>query len=54
MDPRLQDYLIERIEKIDEKVDQLLAFKWQIIGGAAAISVVVTACFQIVLVLINK
>lgn len=36
----LLEYLKERIEKIDEKVDRLLEFKWQIIGGSVVLSVI--------------
>lgn len=48
MDPRLQDYIIDRIEKLDEKVDQLLAFKWQMVGGSAAVSLVVAIAIQLI------
>jgi hypothetical protein len=46
----LVDYFIkhtdQRLLRIETKVDQLLKFKWQIIGGAAVVSFIVTACIQ--------
>lgn len=36
----------ERLEKIEGKIDQLLSFKWQIIGGATFISVLITMSLQ--------
>lgn len=42
-------YLKERVEKIDEKVDQLLAFKWQVIGASMVVSVVVTLGIQLLM-----
>lgn len=48
MDPKLQDYLIQRVEKIDEKVDRLLAFKWQMIGATTVVSLVITLGIQFV------
>lgn len=54
MNEKLLDYLIDRIENIekkidrlDEKVDSLLHFKWQIIGGGLAISAAITLAVQI-------
>jgi len=49
MSNELLEYIIQRIEKIDGKVDKLLEFKWQIIGGSAVVSVVVTFAIQIFL-----
>ena len=51
MSSDLLEYIIQRLEKIDGKVDKLLEFKWQIIGGSAVISVFVTLAIQL---LINK
>jgi hypothetical protein len=53
----LVDYFIkhtdQRLLRIENKVDQLLKFKWQIIGGAAVISFVVTICVQAIQFLIR-
>jgi len=49
-DKDLVDYFIkhtnERLSAIDKKMDTLIAFKWQIIGGAGAASIVVTLLIQ--------
>jgi len=58
MDKNLIDYFIDetnrKFDKLDKKVDQIIKFKWQIIGGSLVASFVITAFFQIALVLINK
>lgn len=50
---KLVDYLVERIEKIDEKVDELLKFKWQIIGGSVLLSMFLTIAFQVAVSLLK-
>lgn len=51
MDKQLMEYFIEktdaRFDKIDKKLDMLLHFKWQIIGGATAVSILVTVSLQL-------
>jgi hypothetical protein len=47
MDPKLQDYLIARIDAIEKKVDRLLAFEAKIIGAAGVLSVLVTVFIQV-------
>lgn len=37
----------ERLQSIEKKVDELLAFKWQIIGGSAVVSALVTLVIEI-------
>ena len=49
MSQDLLEYLVERVEKIDDKVDKLLQFKWQIIGGSAVLSVIVTIALQFII-----
>jgi hypothetical protein len=44
---KLITYLIERVEKIDDKVDRLLQFKWQIIGGSVVMSAILAVIIQI-------
>jgi len=51
MDKQLAEYIIQRIEAIDNKVDELLKFKYQIIGGSVLLSLFVTAAFQIVMLI---
>ena len=52
MDKDLVDYFIKetnkKFEKLEKKVDSLLQFKWQIIGGSVVISVLVTIAIQII------
>jgi len=52
------DYFIEqtnmRLRLIDNKLDDLLKFKWQIIGGSVLLSIVVTFAFQVVIYLMPK
>lgn len=31
----------DRLEKIEKKIDELLSFKWQIIGGSVILSLVI-------------
>jgi hypothetical protein len=50
MEKQLIDYLIDRIEKIDEKVDRLLQFKWQIIGGSVVLSAIITFAIQLAMI----
>lgn len=54
MNDKLSDYLISRmgtieskIESVDEKVDSLLKFKWQIVGGGITLSAIITFGFQL-------
>jgi hypothetical protein len=55
MDKQLVDYFIEqtndRFKILEGKVDKLIAFKWQIIGGSVVISAMVGIVVQL---LINK
>lgn len=46
MENELLNYYIkstnERLTKIDKKIDQLIQFKWQIIGGSVVVSAITT------------
>lgn len=51
---KLLDWLKQDMEKINEKIDnieknveQILQFKWQVIGGSIALSVVFTIVVQV-------
>lgn len=37
-----------RFEKLEGKVDRLLEFKWQLVGGSLTVSAVLTVAIQIV------
>jgi len=44
----------DQLEILDEKIDQLLAFKWQIIGGSMVVSVLVALAVNIIGSMIGK
>ena len=49
MDPLLEMVLKEMkqdIRDVNEKVDKLLQFKFQIVGGSIVISIIITLIFQ--------
>jgi RsiW-degrading membrane proteinase PrsW (M82 family) len=50
---KLITYLIERVEKIDDKVDRLLQFKWQIIGGSVVMSAILAVIIQIAAIVLK-
>ena len=43
----MNSYLDKRLDRIEDKVDELLKFKWQIIGGSAVIAGIVSVLVQI-------
>ena len=53
MDKDLIDYFIDRtnkrFDKIDRKLDQLIEFKWKIIGGSVVFSLFATAALNLYL-----
>lgn len=53
-DDKFLNYLKERIESIDQKVDKLLEFKWKIVGGALAVSLIVTVAVQVISLLVGR
>lgn len=53
MDAELVKYLVQRVEKIDAKVDELLKFKWQIISYSVAVGIFTTGLIQLVAFLIK-
>lgn len=54
MDPKVVDIILARIDKMEEKIDRLLEFKWKIVGGTILASLVLTGLFQIVLAFIER
>lgn len=54
----LVDYFIEetnkKFERLEEKVDMLLEFKWQIISGAVVFSALITIVIQVLSVIWQK
>ena len=53
MDDQLFAYLQDDIREMKSDIKTLLAFKWQILGGSAVISVLVSIVFQIILSKLN-
>ena len=53
MDRRFNE-LHDRLDKVDRKIEMLLAFKWQIIGGAVAISAIVGVVIQITAAILSR
>lgn len=62
MDSKLIDYVIshtdkkfdvieERLGDLEKKMDSMLQFKWQVVGGSIAISFMVTLLFNILTIL---
>jgi len=45
----ISEYLDKRLDRLEAKVDQLLAFKWQIIGGSAVLAAIISVLVQIML-----
>ena len=43
-----KDATNERLDKIEDKIDALHAFKWKIAGGAAVLSIAITASVQFI------
>jgi hypothetical protein len=46
--------LDEQGKSMESKIDQLLLFKWQIIGGSAVVGVIVSVMFQLFLSFVKK
>lgn len=58
MDADKIEYFIKetnkKFDKIDEKMDKLLSFKWQIVGGSVAFSLIATGIIQLAALVLNK
>ena len=48
------DSIEKRFDKVDEKLDLLIQFKWRIAGGIFVVSSVVTFAVQVSFSLLNK
>lgn len=38
----VSDYLDKRLDRLEDKVDAILAFKWRIIGGSTVVAALVS------------
>lgn len=54
MDDQAFDLLLARLERIENKVDLLFAFKWQIIGGSVVMSFIIATVISIIAAYISK
>lgn len=61
MNDQTFELLNEKINKVESKVDdvakdvkEMLAFKWQIIGGTMVVSAIIGIVIQVLLALINN
>jgi len=57
MDPGLQMLLqtiLNKQDSLEEKVDSLLRFMWQIIGGTGIVAIFATIVFQVILAIIQR
>lgn len=54
MDTQILNMIIERIDRIEQKVDHLLEFKWKAAGIAIAVGVITAASYQLFLAFIQR
>jgi len=54
MDTKLIDYFIEqtndRFKQLETKVDKVLEFKWQIVGGSVIVSILLTVAINVAVI----
>jgi len=48
------DKVDAKVDKIDDKLNEMLAFKWQIIGGSVIMSAIIGVAIQIFLAIYGK
>lgn len=51
---RLDDKVESRFDVVNEKLDTLLEFKWQIVGGSIVVSLVISVIVQVLSLYANK
>lgn len=54
VDNKILDIIINRMDKMEEKIDKLLEFKWKIVGGTIIASLILTTIFQIAIAMIER
>jgi hypothetical protein len=54
MDNKLVDIILARLDKLEEKLDMLLEFKWKVVGGTLIMSLILTAVFQMFIALAER
>jgi hypothetical protein len=53
MDGKVVDIILQRLDKLEGKIDTLLEFKWKIVGGTIFASLLLTGIFQLCLAFIE-
>lgn len=48
------EILNARLDRIEEKVDMILAFKYQVIGGSLMLSIFITLAINIAAIIFSK
>jgi len=43
-----------KVDKLDEKVNSLLSFKWQVVGGTVVISAILGVVIQIIIAAVSR
>jgi hypothetical protein len=51
---KLENHIDQRFSKVDEKIDALLKFKWQIMGSTSVVALVVGVVIQIFIAVAAK
>jgi hypothetical protein len=54
MNQTVVDLINERMNRLEEKVDKILAFKLQIIGGSVVLSFILTVALNIAAIIYSK
>lgn len=51
---KLENSTNTRLDKIQDTVDQIRAFKWQIIGGSIALSGFLAVAINVIMIIVTK
>lgn len=53
MDNQAFDLLKERLDRMENKIDELLEFKWKIIGGAFVLGMIGSGVFEVIKIVVG-
>lgn len=53
MDSDVLNLLWARLDKMEKKLDDLLEFKWKIVGGTILASLILTGAFQLMMIFLK-
>ena len=48
------DQVNTKVDKLDEKMDELIKFKWQVVSGTIVVSCILGVAFQILIAIIGR